>query len=95
MSSVSDRRVGTLVASGAPVRGRTKYLVGASCIFICTVMLLPLGRLGAGVDEIDRRSRRGPADLFPASFSLDSYVRLWNYQAGLPIYFSNSFARRS
>ena len=31
-----------------------------------------------------------PPTYFPHSLSLDSYERLWNYQAGLPTYFSNS-----
>jgi hypothetical protein len=31
-----------------------------------------------------------PPTYFPHALSLDSYERLWNYQAGLPVYFLNS-----
>ena len=31
-----------------------------------------------------------PPTYFPHALSLDSYERLWNYQAGLPTYLANS-----
>ena len=31
-----------------------------------------------------------PPTYFPHELSLDSYARLWNYQAGLPTYLVNS-----
>ena len=37
------------------------------------------------------RRRRVPPTYFPHELSLDSYQRLWDYQAGLPTYLANSF----
>ena len=37
-----------------------------------------------------RRRRRCPPTYFPHPLSLDSYQRLWSYQAGLPTYLFNS-----
>ena len=31
-----------------------------------------------------------PPTYFPSEISLDSYIRLWDYQAGLPHYVANS-----
>jgi multiple sugar transport system permease protein len=72
------------------IRGRKKYLVAAMCVAICTVMLLPLVASVLASLKSTAEAAAVPPTYFPHGLSLDSYKRLWNYQAGLPTYFSNS-----
>ena len=72
------------------VHGRQKYLVAAICVAICTIMLLPLVASILASLKSTAEAAAVPPTYFPHSLSLDSYERLWNYQAGLPTYFSNS-----
>jgi len=66
------------------------YLVGAVCVALCTVMLLPLvASVLASVKETAEAAATPPTYL-PHSVSLDSYQRLWTYQQGLPTYLFNS-----
>jgi multiple sugar transport system permease protein len=70
--------------------GRGKYLVAATCVALCTVMLLPLLASVLASLKSTQEAAAVPPTYFPHALSLDSYERLWNYQAGLPTYFSNS-----
>jgi len=69
---------------------RAKYLVGAACLVLITLMLLPL--LASMTASIKTTSEAAslPPTLIPQSLSLDSYEKLWSYQAGLPVYLFNS-----
>ncbi len=70
--------------------GRHGYLVGAGCVALCTVMLLPLlASLLASVKPTAEAAATPPTYL-PHAVSLDSYERLWTYQQGLPTYLFNS-----
>jgi multiple sugar transport system permease protein len=70
--------------------GRRGYLLGAVCIVICTVMVLPLlFSVGASVKPT-AEAAAVPPTYFPHTLSLDSYQRLWSYQQGLPTYLFNS-----
>jgi len=70
---------------------RTKYLVGAVCLVIATIMLLPLlASLTASIKSTGEAAAVPPTYI-PQSFSLDSYLKLWSYQSGLPTYLFNSF----
>ena len=71
-------------------RGPTRYLVAALCVAVCTVMLLPLLASVLASLKSTEEAAAVPPTYFPHSLSLDSYARLWNYQAGLPTYFTNS-----
>jgi multiple sugar transport system permease protein len=72
--------------------GRTKYLTGAICIALCTVMLLPLVLTVLASLKSTAEAAAAPPTYFPTTgFWFDSYVRLWDYQAGLPVYLANSF----
>ena len=53
-------------------------------------MLLPLVASVLASLKSTAEAAAVPPTYFPHSLSLDSYERLWNYQAGLPTYFSNS-----
>lgn len=70
---------------------RTKYLVGALLILISVIMLLPLlASVSASFKETSEAASVPPT-LIPQSFSFESYLKLWAYQAGLPTYLMNSF----
>ncbi|CAN7328878.1 carbohydrate ABC transporter permease [Devosia sp. LjRoot16] len=72
-------------------RGRTKYLVGAACLVICVVMLAPLLASVLASVKSTAEAAAVPPTYVPQSWSLDSYLKLWVYQAGLPVYLLNSF----
>jgi multiple sugar transport system permease protein len=71
--------------------GRTKYLLGAICIALCTIMLLPLVLSILASVKSTQEAAALPPTYIPSGLSLDSYERLWNYQIGLPTYLANSF----
>jgi multiple sugar transport system permease protein len=70
---------------------RARYLVGAICIAICTVMVMPLVMSVLASVKPTQEAAASPPTYLPHSISLDSYERLWNYQRGLPVYLFNSF----
>ena len=72
------------------LEGRTKYLLGALCIALCTVMLLPLVVSVLASLKSTLEAAAVPPTYVPHALSLDSYVRLWNFGAGLPTYLFNS-----
>jgi multiple sugar transport system permease protein len=69
---------------------RTRYLVGAVCVALCTVMVLPLLASVLASVKPTAEAAETPPTYFPHGFSLDAYRRLWNYQEGLPTYLLNS-----
>jgi multiple sugar transport system permease protein len=91
VTATLERRRARPVGVRARTRaGRSGYLVGALCIAIATVMLLPLvASLLASVKPTAEAAALPPTYL-PHSLSLDSYQRLWTYQQGLPTYLVNS-----
>ncbi len=84
---------------GAPVRriaartwsGRTKYLTAALCVAVCAVMLAPITLSVLASLKSTAEAAAVPPTYIPHELSLDSYQRLWDYQAGLPVYLGNSF----
>lgn len=71
--------------------GRTKYLLGAICVALCTIMLLPLVLSILASLKSTQEAAALPPTYIPGGLSLDSYERLWTYQIGLPTYLANSF----
>lgn len=69
---------------------RTRYLAGAVCIAVATVMLLPLLFSVLASLKPAAESAASPPTYFPHGLSFDSYARLWEYQQGLPVYLANS-----
>jgi len=84
------RRTREPVTSARTHRGRGRYLIGAMCLAICTVMLLPLVMSTLASVKPTAEAAASPPTYFPHSISLDSYHRLWSYQQGLPTYLANS-----
>lgn len=69
---------------------RTKYLASAACVALATIMLLPL--LASVLASLKNTTEAAavPPTYIPHALSLDSYERLWNFQAGLLTYLGNS-----
>jgi multiple sugar transport system permease protein len=85
--------LGRARATGAAIRaraGRSRYLLGAVCVAICTVMLLPLVMSVLASVKPTAEAAASPPTYLPHALSLDSYERLWTYQQGLPTYLANS-----
>jgi multiple sugar transport system permease protein len=72
------------------MKGRARYLIGAVCIAICTIMLLPLVMSVFASVKPTAEAAAAPPTYLPHGLSLDSYRRLWTYQEGLPVYLANS-----
>ena len=70
---------------------RSRYLVAALCIAICTIMFAPLAMSVLASVKPTAEAAASPPTYVPHAVSLDSYERLWTYQEGLPTYLANSF----
>jgi multiple sugar transport system permease protein len=66
------------------------YLSGAICIALCMIMLAPLIVSFLASIKTTEEAAALPPTYLPHSFSLESYDRLMNYQAGLLTYLANS-----
>jgi multiple sugar transport system permease protein len=75
---------------GRVAAGRAKYLAGAACVALSTIMLLPLAASVLASLKSTTEAAAVPPTYFPHALSFDSYHRLWNFQAGLPTYLTNS-----
>ena len=71
---------------------RVAYLLGAICMAICAIMLAPLVVSISASLKTTQEAAAIPPTYFTHQLSLDSYQRLWTYQAGLPTYLINSGA---
>ena len=87
-ATVALRRSRTVAARSRP--RRAGYLLGALCVAICTVMLLPLVMSVLASVKPTAEAAASPPTYLPHALSLDSYERLWTYQQGLPTYLANS-----
>ena len=89
-ATVELRRIPAVAAQRRPRAGRGRYLMGAVCVAIATVMLLPLAASMLASVKPTAEAAASPPTYLPHSLSLDSYQRLWTYQQGLPTYLLNS-----
>jgi len=71
-------------------RGHTRYLTAATCIALSTIMLLPLLASILASLKSTIEAAAAPPTYFPHGLSLDSYARLWEFQAGVLTYLGNS-----
>ena len=67
-----------------------RYLIGAVCVFICVLMLAPIVLSFIASIKAPDEARASPPTYLPHSFSLDSYIKVFEFQAGLWTYVSNS-----
>jgi multiple sugar transport system permease protein len=73
-------------------QGRNRYLIGVICLTVCVFMITPILLCVLASVKTTGEASALPPTYFPHELSLDSYRRLWSYQAGLPTYLFNSFA---
>ena len=90
MTATAELRRSRAVTARARPRRAGGYLVGALCLAICTVMLLPLVVSVLASLKPTAEAAASPPTFLPHALSLDSYERLWTYQQGLPTYLFNS-----
>jgi multiple sugar transport system permease protein len=84
-------RRGSTSSAGVRVRhSHTKYLTAAACIALCTIMLSPLVASVLSSLKSTAEAAAMPPTYFPHGLSLDSYMRLWEFQAGVLTYLGNS-----
>ena len=89
-ATVELSRIPAVTTRRRPRAGRGRYLLGAVCLAIATVMLLPLAASVLASVKPTAEAAASPPTYLPHSLSLDSYQRLWTYQQGLPTYLLNS-----
>ena len=77
-------------AARRAIEGRNRYLTGAICVAICTVMVMPVALSVLASLKSTAEAAAVPPTYVPSALSFDSYIRLWDYQAGLPAYLINS-----
>ena len=79
------------VAGSAKImQRRIGYLVAAICVALCTIMIMPLALTILASLKTTLEAAALPPTYVPHELSFDSYVKLWNYQAGLLTYVANS-----
>jgi multiple sugar transport system permease protein len=71
---------------------RVRYLLGAACVALSTIMVLPLVASVLASVKPTPEAALTPPTYVPHGLSLDAYRRLWEYQSGLPTYVINSLA---
>jgi multiple sugar transport system permease protein len=76
--------------SARAMQRRTGYLVAAICVALCTIMIMPLALTILASLKTTLEAAALPPTYVPHELSVDSYVKLWNYQAGLLTYVANS-----
>jgi multiple sugar transport system permease protein len=87
---ISTRRTvaseGEIVSAGAPVR----YLVAAVAVFIAALMLAPIVLSFFASIKTSADASAVPPSYLPQALSFENYVKIFQYQAGLWTYVSNS-----
>ena len=76
--------------SGAARTAAPDISLGAICLALCAIMLAPLVVSVSASLKTTEEAAAIPPTYFTHQLSLDSYQRLWSYQAGLPTYLLNS-----
>lgn len=69
---------------------RAKYLAAAACVALLLIMLLPLLLTISASLKTTQEAAAIPPTYLTHALSIESYTRLWTYQAGLPLYLFNS-----
>ena len=76
--------------SARTMQRRTGDLIAAICVALCTIMVMPLALTILASLKTTLEAAALPPTYVPHELSYDSYVKLWNYQAGLLTYVANS-----
>lgn len=66
------------------------YLAGAICIALITIMMMPILLSFLASIKPSAEARQAPPTYLPSQFSIENYLKVFDYQAGLWSYVSNS-----
>lgn len=69
-----------------------RYVFYAACVVVMTLMLAPLVMTFLSSVKTVAEASASPPVYLPSELSLESYLKVFRYQAGLPTYLFNSFA---
>jgi multiple sugar transport system permease protein len=83
-----DRGIPRVAGQGRGMR----YLMGAICVFMITLMLSPVMLSFFSSIKTAEDARASPPTYLPQSLSIENYVKVFEYQAGLWTYVGNSLA---
>jgi ABC-type sugar transport system, permease component len=72
--------------------GRNSYLIAAICLALLAIMLFPLMMSLLTSVKPTGEAATWPPNYLPSRLSLNNYVEMYKYQAGLPLYLINSFS---
>ncbi|HLW91016.1 MAG TPA: carbohydrate ABC transporter permease [Roseiarcus sp.] len=67
-------------------------LIGALCIGVMAIMLFPLIMCFSASIKTAQEASAVPPHYWPGALSIENYLKVFHYQAGLPVYLGNSFA---
>jgi len=71
---------------------RVSPLLGALCVGVIAIMLFPLLMCFSASIKTAQEASAVPPHYWPAALSVENYLKVFRYQAGLPVYLANSFA---
>jgi len=69
---------------------RSRYLLGALCCAIIAIMLFPIVVAFFASIKTSSAAMATPPTYLPSQLSIESYLHIYHYQAGLPTYLFNS-----
>ena len=78
------------LAPGRKRQASSAYLVGAACVAVIAIMAAPLVFSFLASIESTAEASAAPPHYFPQTFSLQNYLKVAGYQAGLATYIGNS-----
>ena len=78
------------VARAAGEKRSIAYLVGAICVAMIVIMLAPIVLSFLASIKPASEAHLSPPDYLPQALSLENYLKVFNFQAGLWTYLSNS-----
>src|ERR1700677_1729454 len=78
------------LAPGRKRQASSAYLVGAACVAVIAIMAAPLVFFFLASIESTAEASAAPPHYFPQTFSLQNYLKVAGYQAGLATYIGNS-----
>lgn len=82
----------TTAAVARSAGARSSYVISATCIAVITIMLAPL--VAGFLSSIKTRAAASasPPTYLPEAISFENYIRVYEFQAGMPTYLFNSVA---
>jgi multiple sugar transport system permease protein len=91
MSAFVDLAPGAKAAA-APRTASASPLLGAVCVGVMAIMLFPLLMCLSASIKTSQEASAVPPHYWPSALSVENYLKVFHYQASLPVYLANSFA---